>query len=159
MQHIKSVDCITILRSFFVELGKAHYLTVLCLFFNVVIAFQRPINLFFSSTNGLDLLQDPKGIVVNSRFVGPHRPKVTPPFEIVATLIYCNIIANMSRQNKLQLFILIFLTVSLLCHLNIHNAIFYNFYVWRTFRLCAVYTIYTVALMIVFRVSLSCGVQ
>lgn len=48
----------------------------------------------------------------------------------------------MSRQNKLQLFILIFLTVSLLCHLNIHNAIFYNFYVWRTFRLCAVYTIY-----------------
>lgn len=61
----------------------------------------------------------------------------------------------MSRQNKLQLFILIFLTVSLLCHLNIHNAIFYNFYVWRTFRLCAVYTIYTVALMIVFRVSLN----
>lgn len=67
------------------ELGKAHYLTVLCLFFNVVIAFQRPINLFFSSTNGLELLQDPK--VVNSRFVGPHRPKVTPPFEIVATLV------------------------------------------------------------------------
>lgn len=73
--------------------------------------------------------------------------------------LYCNIIANMSRQNKLQLFILIFLTVSLLCHFNIHNAIFYNFFVWRTFRLCAVYTIYTVALMIVFRVSLSCGVQ
>lgn len=69
------------------ELEKAHYLTVLCLFFNVVIAFQRPINLFFSSTNGLELLQDPKGIVVNSRFVGPHRPKVTPPFEIVATLV------------------------------------------------------------------------
>lgn len=69
------------------ELGKAHYLTVLCLFFNVVIAFQRPINLFFSSTNGLELLQDQKVIVVHSRFVGPHGPTVTPPFEIVATLV------------------------------------------------------------------------
>lgn len=69
------------------ELGKAHYLTVLCLFFNVVIAFQRPINLFFSSTNGLELLQDQNGIVVHSRFVGPHGPTVTPPFEIVATLL------------------------------------------------------------------------
>lgn len=157
MQHIKSVDCITILRSFFVELGKAHYLTVLCLFFNVVIAFYVQLTCFSLQQMAQSYCRTKKGsqyihdLLVHMDLQSRHPSKLSQ--------LYCNIIANMSRQNKLQLFILRFLTVSLLCHLNIHNAIFYNFYVWRTFRLCAVYTIYTVALMIVFRVSLSCGVQ